>query len=44
MVRWAYMMPPAQSVSPTHWSMPYLQRDVDVELEGAQPALADDAR
>ena len=24
MARWAYMMPPAQMVSPTHWSTPYL--------------------
>ena len=23
MLRWPYMMPPAQSVSPTHWSTPY---------------------
>ena len=23
MPRWPYMMPPAQMVSPTHWSTPY---------------------
>ena len=23
MFRWPYMMPPAHSVSPTHWSTPY---------------------
>ena len=42
--RWAYIRPPAQSVSPTHWSTPYFSGNVNVGLERFQAALPDHAQ
>ena len=45
MLRWPYMMPPAQSVSPTHWSTPYfsgMSMSVGEGLQAADAHAADD--
>ena len=43
MSRWPYMIPPAQIVSPTHWSTPYFSGNADVVCKGLEPADADTA-
>ena len=39
MVRWPYMMPPAQIVSPTHWSTPYFSGMLDVVAKASSPPM-----
>ena len=39
MFRWPYRMPPAQSVSPTHWSTPYFSGMATSSSNASSPPI-----
>ncbi len=39
MPRWPYMMPPAQMVSPTHWSTPYFSGMAMSSAKASSPPM-----